>query len=88
LRWIAAALLAVALLAVALLTAALYLREMGGACGRSAGNSRIIPWTDGRIEFAAGGFGPPVLVVHGTGGGFGRGRLIGQSAVHAADPER
>jgi 2-hydroxy-6-oxonona-2,4-dienedioate hydrolase len=66
-----------ALLATALLVAAgTYLLDTRAAYERVRGKSRIVTSPFGDIEFTEGGAGPPVLVVHGGGGGFDQGELI------------
>lgn len=61
------------------LAAAVYVRNMRRAYGRVRGNSAVIPSPYGDIEYAEGGAGPPVLVVHGSGGGYDQGQLIAES---------
>jgi pimeloyl-ACP methyl ester carboxylesterase len=46
------------------------------AYARIAGNSTLIPSPLGDIEFKRGGTGVPVLVIHGSGGGYDQGELI------------
>lgn len=55
----------------------LYRRDLAAARVRLAGNSEIVTTPCGSIEYASLGTGPPVLVVHGAGGGFDQGLLIG-----------
>jgi pimeloyl-ACP methyl ester carboxylesterase len=43
---------------------------------RITGNSTIVPSPLGDIEFKRGGIGIPVLVIHGSGGGYDQGALI------------
>jgi pimeloyl-ACP methyl ester carboxylesterase len=76
LRW-----MAVALTALAVVAAAAYLHDIGRAYQRVAGRSSIVPSPYGDIEFAEGGSGPAVLVIHGSGGGFDQGELIAQAVV-------
>ncbi len=71
LRWIT-----VAMLAGAAATAGVYLWQMGRAYDRIAGQSEVIDLGGERIEYVQGGAGAPVLVVHGSGGGFDQGALI------------
>ena len=71
LRW-----LGLALLAAAAGIAAVYAWDMHRAYARIRGRSTVIPSPYGQIEYATGGSGPPVLVVHGSGGGFDQGELI------------
>ena len=75
--WTALALVALVLTA----GTAWYLRDIGRAYERISGGSRIAPWSGGLVEFAEGGAGPPVLVVHGSGGGFDQGRLIAEAVL-------
>jgi 2-hydroxy-6-oxonona-2,4-dienedioate hydrolase len=60
---------------VALLTVVLtgYRRDIGRAWERISEGSRIFQTTHGPIEYAVAGEGPPVLVVHGAGGGYDQG---------------
>lgn len=46
------------------------------AYARIRGHSAIIPSPIGNIEFKRGGAGVPVLVIHGSGGGYDQGELI------------
>jgi pimeloyl-ACP methyl ester carboxylesterase len=54
-----------------------YARDIGAARERVAAGSRIAQTACGPIEYAVIGEGPPVLVVHGAGGGFDQGRDFG-----------
>ncbi len=67
--------LAIGLLLLALGVGAylLYRRDIGGAFQRIATGSALIDTPCGPIEYAVAGTGPPVLVVHGAGGGFDQG---------------
>ena len=80
------------LLALALLVAIVYLRSIGRAYERIEGRSAVLATPEGDIEFIAGGSGPPVLVVHGSGGGFDQGELVAQAllgdAFHWIAPSR
>ena len=67
---ILAALLIAALLA---LTYASYRRDIGRAYDRIATGSQIAQTRCGPIEYAVAGEGPPLLSVHGAGGGFDQG---------------
>jgi pimeloyl-ACP methyl ester carboxylesterase len=71
LGWIAAALL----IAVILVLAA-YFIEMNRHYTRVRGKTAVVPSAYGEIEYAEGGEGPPVLVIHGSGGGFDQAELI------------
>lgn len=55
-----------------------YRRDMLRARARIAHDSRIAQTARGPIEYAAAGSGPPVLIVHGAGGGFDQGMALGQ----------
>lgn len=75
-RWIP-----VALVARAIVAGALYFRDIGRAYDRISGGSRLAATPAGLIEYAEGGSGPPVLVIHGSGGGFDQGALIAQAVL-------
>jgi 2-hydroxy-6-oxonona-2,4-dienedioate hydrolase len=55
--------------------------SMAAARERVRGKSAIITSPYGEIEYSEGGAGPPVLVIHGSGGGFDQGELIVQSVL-------
>lgn len=75
-RWLLSA------LALATLTgAALYLLDMRSAYERITGHSEVVASEFGDIEYARGGSGIPVLVVHGSGGGFDQGQLIAEAVL-------
>lgn len=76
LRWIAIGLI----LAVVLVSAA-YLSDMNRAYERIQGKSTVIPSPYGDIEYTEGGSGPPVLVIHGSGGGYDQGELVVQAVL-------
>jgi pimeloyl-ACP methyl ester carboxylesterase len=78
---IAWALLALACLACASIVYAAYRRDLDIARTRVATGSLIAQTRCGPIEYAVSGTGPPVLVVHGAGGGFDQGLDIGASLV-------
>lgn len=46
------------------------------SAGRLAGRSTVIPTRAGALEYAIAGDGPPLLMIHGTGGGFDQGLLF------------
>ena len=73
--------LAIALAVVAAGTSALYIRDMRRAYDRIHGTSTIVSSPFGDIEFAQGGAGPTVLVIHGSGGGFDQGALIARAVL-------
>ena len=76
LRWIAIGLI----LAVVLVSAA-YLSDINRAYERIQGKSTVIPSPYGDIEYTEGGSGPPVLVIHGSGGGYDQGELVVQAVL-------
>jgi 2-hydroxy-6-oxonona-2,4-dienedioate hydrolase len=61
--------------------AALDLRR---AYARLEGRSEVAHLASGNIEFTRGGSGIPVLVIHGSGGGFDQGQLIAQAVLGEA----
>lgn len=64
------------LIAVLLLVSLAYRRDMSRAYERVRDRSALIPSPYGAIEFTEGGSGPPVLVIHGSGGGYDQGELL------------
>lgn len=66
--------------------------EMQAQRTRIASGSRVIQTRCGSIEVAEAGQGPPLLVVHGTGGGFDQGISLGidvaQHGFHVIAPSR
>lgn len=76
LRWTA-----IGLIAAVVLVSAAYLWDMNRAYGRVRGKSSVIPSPYGDIEYTEGGSGPPVLVIHGSGGGYDQGELMGQAVL-------
>jgi pimeloyl-ACP methyl ester carboxylesterase len=80
-RWIAIALATLLLLALAW-GAWAFLRDMAQARERiAAGASQVVATPGGAIEYAQGGAGAPVLVIHGSGGGFDQGLLLAQAVL-------
>lgn len=74
------------LLAFAALMACLWMyfafrRDLRAAQERLRGISRIVPTASGPIECAEAGKGPPLLAVHGAGGGVDQGMAIGRPLV-------
>ena len=67
---------AIALVGAAGLTWAAYSRAMRRTRERLRNASLLVPSPLGDIEYIEGGTGPPVLVVHGSGGGFDHGALF------------
>lgn len=90
-RRVFAVLAGVALIA-AVGAAALYARDMRRAYERIRGRSTLAPSPFGDIEYSDGGSGPPLLVVHGSGGGFDQGELMVRAVlsdrVHWIAPSR
>ena len=72
-RWLLAAAL-VFLTAIAV--SAHFRRDLRAARDRLEGRSVTIPTANGRLEYAVAGSGPPLLMIHGTGGGFDQGLLF------------
>jgi 2-hydroxy-6-oxonona-2,4-dienedioate hydrolase len=65
-----------ALLGLAVAVAICFGLDTRRAYTRITGNSEVVPSPLGDIEFKRGGKGIPVLVVHGSGGGYDQGALI------------
>jgi len=61
--------------------AGLYVRDMSRAYQRLQGHSALLSSPFGDIEYAQGGSGPPVLVVHGSGGGFDQGAFLAHATL-------
>lgn len=76
LRWIA-----IGLIIAVVLVGAAYLWDMNQAYERIQGKSTVIPSPYGDIEYTEGGSGPPVLVIHGSGGGYDQGELVVQAVL-------
>lgn len=64
---------ALALLLAAAWIGATFRSDMRAARERVSGRSTLVPTACGPIEYATAGTGPPLLVIHGTGGGFDQG---------------
>src|SRR5689334_11558438 len=58
-----------------------YRSDLGVARARIASGSSIAQTACGPLEYAISGEGPPVLVVHGSGGGFDQGLEFGAPLV-------
>lgn len=78
----------IALIAVAALVVVLgvsvylsYQRDIQLAYARLATGSQLVETPCGTIEYALAGVGPPVLIVHGSGGGYDQGLEFGQMLV-------
>jgi 2-hydroxy-6-oxonona-2,4-dienedioate hydrolase len=59
-----------------------YQRDIARALVRISTGSQIVQTDCGPIEYAVAGDGPPVLIVHGAGGGFDQGMEFGEPLVH------
>ncbi len=72
---------ALGLIAAVILASAAYFWDMSRAYDRVRGKSTVIPSPYGDIEYTEGGSGPPVLVIHGSGGGYDQGELLVQAVL-------
>lgn len=77
-RWIRAG-AAPALAALAVWLTIAYRNTLDAAESRISARSSIAQTKCGPIEYASRGEGPPLLVVHGAGGGFDQGLMLGES---------
>ncbi|HUJ28406.1 MAG TPA: alpha/beta hydrolase [Myxococcales bacterium] len=68
-----------ALAAAAILVGFAYHRDISAARLRTSTGSAIAQTPCGPVEYAVRGDGPPVLVVHGAGGGFDQGLMLGEA---------
>jgi 2-hydroxy-6-oxonona-2,4-dienedioate hydrolase len=59
-----------------------YRRDLQHAHERVSTGSHLVQTPCGPIEYALAGDGPPVLVVHGAGGGYDQGLELGEPLVH------
>lgn len=75
-RWIT-----IGLLGAVALVAAWAVVDLRKAYARVATGSTLISTPQGDVEFRQGGSGPPVLVIHGSGGGFDQGELIARAVL-------
>lgn len=69
------------LAAGALLGAVAYRRDLNRAYQRVRSSGTVVASPYGAIEYAKGGTGPAVLVIHGGGGGYDQGELIAQAVL-------
>lgn len=72
---------AFALIAALVLLSAVYLLEISRSHARVQGRSLILASLHGDIEYTEAGFGPAVLVVHGSGGGFDQGEILAEAVL-------
>jgi pimeloyl-ACP methyl ester carboxylesterase len=70
---------ALGFLVAGLWTGFAYRRDLAAARARVSVGSSLAQTKCGPIEYAVRGDGPPVLVVHGAGGGFDQGLMLGES---------
>src|SRR5688500_10022230 len=77
-RWRGRLIVGIALAALATGTYATYRADLNRALIAASKGSEMAATACGSIEYATAGVGPAVLVVHGAGGGFDQGMLIGR----------
>jgi pimeloyl-ACP methyl ester carboxylesterase len=75
-HWTLLALLTLALIATTMATV-----DLRAAYRRVATGSQIVSTPEGDVEFMQGGSGAPVLVIHGSGGGFDQGALVARAVL-------
>ena len=73
--------LCISAVVLTVLTYPRYQREMGAARERLLAGSQVIETASGPIEYATVGDGPPVLVVHGAGGGYDQGLILARVLI-------
>ena len=84
-RWIrAGAAPALAVLVVWITIA--YRSTLNAAQSRISTGSSIAQTQCGPIEYASRGEGPPLLIVHGAGGGFDQGLMLGEPFAETEEP--
>lgn len=72
---------ATGLVASVALLGAVYRADIGAARDRVRGKSTVVRSPYGDIEYTEGGEGPPVLIIHGSAGGYDQGELIVQTVL-------
>ncbi|OGT59638.1 MAG: hypothetical protein A3E01_04005 [Gammaproteobacteria bacterium RIFCSPHIGHO2_12_FULL_63_22] len=77
-KWLLAAALAAL---AAIIVVAFFKADLRDARARLEGRSATIPTASGPMEFAVAGSGPPLLMIHGTGGGFDQGLLFSEKVA-------
>lgn len=77
LRWFA-----IALIAAAVIASGSFLLDMKRAYERVRGKTTVLASPYGDIEYAEQGSGPDVLIIHGSGGGFDQGELLGRAVLN------
>jgi len=71
----------IGLIVAVIFVSAAYLWDINRAYERIQGKSTVIPSPYGDIEYTEGGSGPPVLVIHGSGGGYDQGELVVEAVL-------
>ena len=66
---------------VAVLIGLAFARDEKAAEVRVSGRSDVMPTSFGQLEYASAGRGPPVLMIHGTGGGFDQGLTFAEGLL-------
>ncbi len=69
------------LVAMAAFTYQSYRRDIAAARARVSSGSQVVSTPCGLIEYADVGNGPPILLIHGSGGGFDQGLELGQPLI-------
>jgi len=64
------------LIVILILVSMAYVRDMARAYERIRDKGSLVTSPYGEIQFTQGGSGPPVLVIHGSGGGYDQGELM------------
>lgn len=77
-KWLLAAVVAVLAATVVVVS---FRADLRAARSRLEGRSATIPTASGAMEFAVAGSGPPLLMIHGTGGGFDQGLLFSEKVA-------
>jgi pimeloyl-ACP methyl ester carboxylesterase len=75
---------AVVVLVVTSAISSAFQTNMADARQKVLSGSSVLPTDDGEIEYAVQGEGPPVLLLHGSGGGYDQGLLLGKIALVGA----
>lgn len=83
LGWALVSLISLIVAAGLILGVPAYKRDLAAARARIAHGSRVVQTACGPIEYGEAGSGPPVLVIHGAGGGFDQGLAMGAPLVAA-----
>lgn len=73
--------LAIAVVAAFTTVFATYARDLRRADERLRGHSKVLSSPYGDLEYAEGGVGAPVLLIHGSGGGFDQGELLARAVL-------